>query len=163
MHNEVSDVSYSGICVGWGWTKETNALSGNTIIANKVTHYAKRMYDVGGIYTLSAQPGTIIENNYIDSIYKAPYPHDPHHWFYFYLDEGSSYMTIKNNWSPSVKIMKNTNGPGNKWINNGPQVADAIRTDAGLETGYRYLLKEKITDRHWPINHASEKIEIDGN
>ncbi|MDE1193587.1 MAG: right-handed parallel beta-helix repeat-containing protein [Arachidicoccus sp.] len=161
-HNEVSDVSYSGICVGWGWTKNINAMSGNRIYANKVTHYAKRMYDVGGIYTLSAQPQSIIENNYIDSIYKAPYPHDPKHWYYFYLDEGSSYITLKNNWSPEIKVMKNSNGPGNQWINNGPSVIKEIRDAAGLEPQYKYLLQEKTVDNHWPINHADKKIEIDG-
>lgn len=152
-HNEVCDVSYSGICVGWGWTRMINAMSNNRIFANKVTHYAKWMYDVGGLYTLSAQPGTEIENNYIDSIYKAPYPHDPEHWFYFYLDEGSSYITLKNNWCPALKVMKNSNGPGNEWINNGPQVSNAVKNAAGLEKPYQFLLKERIVDNHWKINH----------
>ena len=150
-HNEVSDVSYSGICVGWGWTKQISALSNNKIVDNKVTHYAKRMYDVGGLYTLSAQPGTLIEGNYIDSIYKAPYPHDPEHWFYFYLDEGSSFITIKNNWCPALKVMKNSNGPGNTWENNGPGVPDSIKNNAGLEAGFKYLLKWKVQDSGWPI------------
>lgn len=150
-HNEVSDVSYSGICVGWGWTKKISALAENKILDNKVTHYAKRMYDVGGLYTLSAQPGTLIQGNYIDSIYKAPYPHDPAHWFYYYLDEGSSYMTIKDNWSPALKVMKNANGPGNTWENNGPRVADSIKHQAGLQPGYQYLLAERVTDQAWPV------------
>lgn len=150
-HNEVSDVSYSGICVGWGWTRKISALSENQILDNKVTHYGKRMYDVGGLYTLSAQPGTVIEGNYIDSIYKAPYPHDPDHWFYFYLDEGSSYITIKNNWCPALKVMKNANGPGNSLENNGPQVADSIKQNAGLTANYQYLLNEKIADGNWPV------------
>jgi hypothetical protein len=152
-HNEVSDVSYSGICVGWGWTKTINAMRNNHIYANKVHHYAKHMYDVGGLYTLSAMPGTVIEGNYIDSIYKAPYAHDPKHWFYYYLDEGSSYITIKNNWSPSEKVMRNSNGPGNTWENNGPQVADSIKQNAGLEKQYKYLLNEVTrSGRQWPIN-----------
>lgn len=153
-HNEVSDVSYSGICVGWGWTKTINAMNNNRIFANKVHHYAKHMYDVGGIYTLSAQPGTTILKNEIDSIYKAAYPHDPNHWFYFYFDEGSSYITIKDNWCPSEKFMKNSNGPGNVWENNGPQVSDSIRRSAGLETAYQHLLKEiKVNPTHLPVNH----------
>ena len=153
-HNEVSDVSYSGICVGWGWTKAINAMQNNHVYANKVHHYAKEMYDVGGLYTLSAMPGSVIEDNYIDSIYKAPYAHDPDHWFYYYLDEGSSYITIKNNWSPSDKVMRNSNGPGNEWINNGPQVADSIKQSAGLQKPYQYLLKEvPLPDQKWPVNH----------
>ena len=131
-HNEVSEVSYSGICVGWGWTRTINCMKNNYITGNYVHHYAKHMYDVGGIYTLSAQPGTFITDNRIDSIYHPPYAHDPHHWFYFYFDEGSSYITIKDNWCPEQKFMRNSNGPGNTWENNGPEVADSIKQAAGI-------------------------------
>ena len=130
-HNEVSEVSYSGICVGWGWTRTLNASHNNTIIGNYVHHYAKHMFDVGGIYTLSAQPGTQIMDNRIDSIYHPAYAHDPKHWFYFYFDEGSSFITIKDNWCPEEKFMRNANGPGNTWENNGPQVAETIKQAAG--------------------------------
>ena len=132
-HNSVSEVSYSGICVGWGWTKTVNCMSNNRIIGNSVVRYAKHMYDVGGIYTLSAQPGTLIAENYIDSIYHPVYAHDPKHWFYFYFDEGSSYITIKDNWCPEEKFMRNSNGPGNTWENNGPMVAEKIRLAAGIQ------------------------------
>jgi hypothetical protein len=132
-HNEVSEVSYSGICVGWGWTKTVNCMANNRIIGNSVVRYAKHMFDVGGIYTLSAQPGTLIAENYIDSIYHPVYAHDPKHWFYFYFDEGSSYITIKDNWCPEEKFMRNSNGPGNTWENNGPMVAEKIRLAAGIQ------------------------------
>jgi len=132
VHNEVSEVSYSGICVGWGWTRTINCIKNNYITGNYVHHYAKHMYDVGGIYTLSAQPGTYITDNRIDSIYHPPYAHDPHHWFYFYFDEGSSFITIKDNWCPGEKFMRNSNGPGNTWENNGPEVADSIKQAAGI-------------------------------
>jgi hypothetical protein len=152
-HNEISDVSYMGICLGWGWTKTLNVMKDNLIFANKIHHYAKNMYDVAGIYTLSAQPGTIISNNYIDSIYKAPYAHIPKHWFYLYTDEGSSYMTVKNNWCPSEKFLQNANGPCNVWENNGPAVPDSIKQEAGLQAGYFYLLPDKKVNRNWPVNH----------
>jgi hypothetical protein len=132
-HNEVSEVSYSGICVGWGWTRTVNCMRNNRIIGNAVHHYAKHMFDVGGIYTLSAQPGTLIAENYIDSIYHPVYAHDPKHWFYFYFDEGSSYITIRDNWCPEEKFMRNANGPGNTWENNGPMVADKIKQNAGIQ------------------------------
>ncbi len=131
-HNEVSEVAYSGICVGWGWTKTVSCMRNNRIVGNYVHHYAKHMFDVGGIYTLSAQPGDLIFANRIDSIYHPPYAHDPHHWFYFYFDEGSSYITIKDNWCPEEKFMRNSNGPGNTWENNGPAVADSIKRSAGI-------------------------------
>jgi hypothetical protein len=156
-HNEVCDINYTGISMGWGWTKTANATSDNRIMANKVHHYARNMYDVAGIYTLSAQPGSVIGNNYIDSIYKAPYAHDPVHWFYLYTDEGSSYITIKNNWCPAEKFLKNANGPGNIWENNGSQVNIAIKNAAGLEVPYHYLLQYRLINRdNWPINHKRE-------
>lgn len=156
-HNEVCDVNYTGISMGWGWTKTANSMRDNHIAANKIHHYARNMYDVAGIYTLSAQPGTVINDNSVDSIYKAPYAHDPEHWFYLYCDEGSSYITIKNNWCPSQKFLQNANGPGNVWENNGPQVAAAIKNAAGLEPAYRYLLKYKtVNPDNRPINHKTE-------
>lgn len=133
VHNEVSEVSYSGICVGWGWTRTVNCMRDNHIIGNYVHHYAKHMYDVGGIYTLSAQPGTMITENRIDSIYHPAYAHDPKHWFYFYFDEGSSYITVRNNWCPGEKFMRNANGPGNTWENNGPMVDEKIKLSAGIK------------------------------
>ena len=132
-HNAVSEVSYSGICVGWGWTRTVSCMRNNRIFGNSVVRYAKHMFDVGGIYTLSAQPGTVIAENYIDSIYHPVYAHDPKHWFYFYFDEGSSYITIKDNWCPEEKFMRNANGPGNTWENNGPMVAEKIRFAAGIQ------------------------------
>jgi len=132
-HNEVREVSYSGICVGWGWTRTVNCMRNNHIVGNYVHHYAKHMYDVGGIYTLSAQPGTVIMENRIDSIYHPGYVHDPQHWFYFYFDEGSSYITIRNNWCPGEKFMRNANGPGNTWENNGPMVDEKIKRAAGIK------------------------------
>jgi hypothetical protein len=154
-HNEVCDVSYSGISLGWGWTKVVNVMSDNIIRANKVHHYAKHMYDVSGIYTLSAQPNSVIDSNYVDSIYKVPYAHDPQHWFYLYTDEGSSFFTVKDNWCPAQKFLKNANGPGDVWENNGPQVSESIEQSAGLQLPYKYLLKGIIVNQdNEAINHA---------
>ncbi len=158
-HNEISNVSYTGISVGWGWTKSKNAMRNNRVVANKITHYAKHMYDVAGIYTLSAQPGTEIRVNSIDSIYRAPYAHDPDHWFYLYADEGSSFITVQHNWCPSQKFLQNANGPGNYWMNNGPEVDFSIKRRAGILPPYQYLLKERVTDPKWPINSSSIKVE----
>ncbi|MXV15234.1 right-handed parallel beta-helix repeat-containing protein [Hufsiella ginkgonis] len=153
-HNEVSEVAYTGISIGWGWTKTLNAMKNNIITANKIHHYARHLYDVAAIYTLSAQPASMITENYADSIYLAPYAHDPHHWFYLYCDEGSSYITVKDNWCPSQKFLQNANGPGNVWENNGPMVSADIKRNAGLEKDYQHLLQEKTVLRNnWPINH----------
>ena len=141
-HNELRELPYTGISLGWGWTKLVGAMRNNTVRANYIHHYVKHMYDVAAVYTLSAQPGTAIVENRADSIYSPPYVHDPKHWFYYYTDEGSSFMRIENNWCPAEKFLANANGPGNTWKNNGPTVSDEIRNAAGLEKEYRYLLTE---------------------
>lgn len=158
-HNEICDVSYMGISLGWGWSRTINAMRNNKVTGNKIHHYAKQMYDVAGIYTLSAQPGTVISGNYIDSIYKAPYAHLPNHWFYLYTDEGTSYTTIRDNWTPSEKYLQNANGPGNTWQNNGPAVKDSIKLAAGLLPAYRHLLEDKIiANKDWPITHEQPVV-----
>jgi hypothetical protein len=138
-HNEISEVPYTGISVGWGWTKTANCMRDNRVTANYIHHYAQHTYDVAGVYTLSAQPGTTITENRVEDIAHAPYVHDPDHWFYLYLDEGSSNITVQDNWCPAEKFLANANGPGNVWKNNGPMVSDAIKQAAGLEPKYREL------------------------
>lgn len=158
-HNEIENVNYSGISLGWGWSPKPNVMKNNKVKANKVHHFGKQNYDCAGIYTLSSQPGSLISENYIDSIYKAPYAHLPTHWFYLYTDEGSSYITIKDNWTPSHKYLQNNNGPGNKWINNGPDVASVIKQRAGLKPAYRNLREERTSPQvKQAINTEYEEI-----
>ena len=157
-NNEISDVSYTGISLGWGWTKTANAMKNNSIIGNKIHHYGKHMYDVSGIYTLSSQANSLISKNYIDSIYHAPYAHLPDHWFYIYTDEGSSYFTVKDNWTPSSKFLQNANGPGNLWLNNGNLVADSIKQNAGLQKEFKYLAAEKT--RHSNTRKINEDLAL---
>jgi len=139
-HNEVFNLPYTGISVGWGWTKMTNALRDNFIFGNHVHHVGQRLGDLGGIYTLSAQPGTVVAENFIADITPSPFVPDPQHWFYLYLDEGSSGITVRDNWCPAEKFLKNANGPGNVWTNNGPQVSEKIKNAAGLEPAFQALL-----------------------
>jgi hypothetical protein len=158
-HNDISDVPYTGVSLGWGWTPEKNVMENNRVVANKIHRYGKQMYDVAAIYTLSAQPGSVVNENDIDSIYKAPYAHLPSHWFYIYTDEGTSGMTVKNNWTPSEKFLQNSTGPGNVWNNNGPMVNDTVRRNAGLQKPYQYLLKEKNAfNKNLVINHEQPVI-----
>ena len=132
-HNTIHDVSYTGISLGWGWNRDLVCMKDNKVHANLIYNYAQHMYDCAGIYTLGNQPGTLISENVVRDIAKPSYVHDPNHWFYLYTDEGSSNITIKNNWTPSEKFLKNANGPGNVWENNGPQVSEQIKFKAGKQ------------------------------
>ena len=130
-HNTIHDVSYTGISLGWGWNRDLVCMKDNKVHANLIYNYARHMYDCAGIYTLGNQPGTMITENVVRDIATPSYVHDPNHWFYLYIDEGSSNITLKDNWTPSEKFLKNANGPGNVWENNGPQVNENIKRNAG--------------------------------
>jgi hypothetical protein len=139
-HNEVSNLPYTGISLGWGWTPTKNCLRNNRVHANHIHHIATRLCDTAGIYTLSAQPDTVISENSVHSITMSPYVDRPEHWFYLYTDEGSSFITVRDNWCPEERFLKNANGPGNVWERNGPAVPPSIKEAAGLEPAFRDLL-----------------------
>ena len=130
-HNTIHDVSYTGISLGWGWNRDLVCMKDNKVHANLIYNYAQHMYDCAGIYTLGNQPGTVISENVVRDIARPSYVHDPNHWFYLYTDEGSSNITIKDNWTPEEKFLQNANGPGNVWENNGPNVNENIKRNAG--------------------------------
>jgi len=161
-HNEISDVAYSGISMGWGWTHTENVMKNNKILANKIHHYAKHLHDVAGIYTLSSQPDSRIEENYIDKVYNSPYAHDPFLWLYLYTDEGSQGFTIKNNWIPIHKILKNNNGPkGNIWQDNNQFVSTTVKENAGIRTPFANLKKEVVVDEAWGLQEMPKSVAIE--
>ncbi len=139
-HNEVAEMPYSGISVGWGWIREANCMKDNLIRFNNVHHFGRHNYSCGGIYTLSAQVGTLIEGNWIHDIYHPEYVHDKTQGHYIYLDEASSWMTIRNNWCTEAKFGQNQPGL-NLWENNGPQVSEDVCREAGLEKQWEFIRK----------------------
>ena len=91
VHNEISNVPYTGISFGWGWSSTTDSTTShdNYIAYNLITDLTQRARDGGGIYTLGQQPGTMIEGNVIRRM-KGDYA-------CLYPDEGSAYIMFKNN------------------------------------------------------------------
>lgn len=108
--NEVCRVNYSGICVGWGWTALESGMRNNHIDGNSVHDFALQLYDAGGIYTLSNQPGSTIKNNNIYNIGRAPYATNDR-GFYIYFDEATDGYTVTGNTMPSELIGYNKPGP----------------------------------------------------
>jgi hypothetical protein len=141
-HNDLSDLPYSGISLGWGWTRLPTAQRDNRVHANRITRVARELYDTAGVYHLSASPGTQITRNQVGAFTMGPYTEKPH-WGHIYLDEGSAGLTVRDNWSPTEKMVKHANGPGNLWERNGPMVSDAIRDAAGLQEAFRDLLEPR--------------------
>ena len=116
-------------------------MKNNLVHANYIHHFARMMNDIGGVYTLSAQPNSQISENRIESLLKAPYAHLPEHVQYIYFDEGTSYMRAVDNWVEKNIFFENTPGPGNLWLNNNSNVDQSIKDNAGLTSEYTDLLK----------------------
>lgn len=96
LRNHVSHVNYSGICVGWGWTPEYTGMECNQIVGNRVEDYARQLYDAGGIYTLSNQPGSLMADNDISQPFPAPYATNDR-GFCIYLDARTDGYLLQNN------------------------------------------------------------------
>ncbi|SPE38182.1 conserved exported hypothetical protein [Candidatus Sulfopaludibacter sp. SbA3] len=92
-HNHVHDLFYTAISVGWTWGYGPNSCAGNLVEFNHLHHIGKGMMsDMGAIYTLGVQPGTIIRNNLIHDVESFTYG-----GWGIYPDEGSSEMSIESN------------------------------------------------------------------
>jgi parallel beta-helix repeat protein len=93
VHNDVHDLYYTAISVGWTWGYGKNQSSGNLIAFNHLHGIGKNMLsDMGGIYTLGVQQGTVIQNNLIHDVSSFTYG-----GWGIYLDEGSSDIVAEDN------------------------------------------------------------------
>ena len=124
VHNDISDVPYDAIDIGYGWGmhdpwgnpnyrvrmhgydwKEnlvytTPTTHRDVVVASNRIHGAKKLFhDGGAIYNLSASPGTLITENYI---------FDNNKLIGLYLDEGSRYVVVRRN------VVE---GPECEWLN----------------------------------------------
>ncbi|MEU1321109.1 DUF1349 domain-containing protein [Streptomyces tibetensis] len=120
-HNEVYNLPYSGLTIGYGWgvndvggsqdyvnrglynyqptyTTATTAAN-NHVTDNYIHDLMQQMTDGGCMYTLSASPGSTFERNYC---------HSNNGWFGFYHDEGSRNFTDTNN------VFRNTGSWGHE-------------------------------------------------
>jgi len=92
-HNHIHDTFYSGISIGWTWGYGPTNARDNIVEFNHVHHIGRGMLsDMGGIYTLGVQPGTVIRNNLFHDITSYTYG-----GWGIYLDEGSSDILVENN------------------------------------------------------------------
>jgi len=110
VQNEVCHVNYSGICVGWGWTPLESGMHDNHIEGNDIHDYACQLYDAGGIYTLSNQPGSTIRGNHIAAPSAAPYATN-HRAFCIYFDEATDGFTVEDNDMDAGSVGWNKPGP----------------------------------------------------
>jgi hypothetical protein len=138
-HNEVSYAYYSGISIGFGWTKAQTAMTNNHVNWNEIHHIARLLCDSGPIYTLSNQgTGSEIQHNYIHdngTSKWADYWNVP-----IYLDEGSSGFTVKENVfkNSPAGVGQNQAGQNNLQQSNN-YYSDDVVNNAGIEKEFRYI------------------------
>ncbi|WP_407450454.1 carbohydrate-binding protein [Fibrobacter sp.] len=138
-HNEVSYTYYSGISIGFGWTKAQTAMTNNHVNWNEIHHIARLLCDSGPIYTLSNQgTGSEIQHNYIHdngTSKWADYWNVP-----IYLDEGSSGFTVKENVFKNSPSGVGQNQAGQNTIQqDGNYYSENVVNNAGIEKAFRYI------------------------
>ncbi len=169
-HNDVRDVPYTGISLGWGWgVWRPEEVKDIHLTHNYVENVTYRNHDGAHIYTLGWMPdSTISYNHLVDSgDYRGG----------IYLDECSAYLTLEENviqraenplflrggallrWNtalnnfidnPSSGFSAETDGDfsnqeiGTVHVLDGkwPARAQEVMAEAGLESQYSHLLKE---------------------
>ena len=163
-HNEISNLPYSGVSVGWGWGEEdagggdphyyqpftyNDPTPSKNLVCeyNHIHHVMLERNDGGGIYTIGNMPGSVIRGNLIHDATGRPGG--------VYLDEGSGFIEVTGNAVYNVWRAMNYNNhaqnrtatchehdnyfdikPGDRDF---PQKAAG---EAGLEPRFRNLLTE---------------------
>ena len=167
-HNEVSNLAYDGIDIGWGWgindpggsqdyanrgtynyqpIYSTPTTLKNTIVTYNLVHDIKKVFhDGGSIYTLSANPGGVIDDNYV---------YNNNHSIGLYLDEGSRYLTLSYNVLQDNRAWANLNANSTNntddntfsynWYNSGGANVPTGAPHNNVVTG-----NVQVTGTNWP-------------
>jgi hypothetical protein len=94
QHNQINDVPYSGISVGWNWGRSSSPATGNVVRANLIFNHMQYLTDGGGIYMNGAQgpdhtTGLLADYNVIHAQEGPGYA--------IYTDGGSEHVTLDHN------------------------------------------------------------------
>ncbi|MBI2676600.1 MAG: right-handed parallel beta-helix repeat-containing protein [Candidatus Yanofskybacteria bacterium] len=89
-HNELHDLPYTAVSIGWGWGgSDPSVARDNKIQQNLIYDHVNVLTDGGGVYSLSAQPGNVYSGNFIHG--------QPNDSAAMYLDNRSRGITVDGN------------------------------------------------------------------
>eukprot|EP00698_Gefionella_okellyi_P010683 TRINITY_DN2782_c0_g1_i3.p1 TRINITY_DN2782_c0_g1~~TRINITY_DN2782_c0_g1_i3.p1 ORF type:complete len:495 (-),score=100.56 TRINITY_DN2782_c0_g1_i3:257-1741(-) len=93
-HNEIGDMGYTGVSIGWDWGYDDQACADhNTVAYNRIYDIGRfQLSDMGGIYSLGQSPGTTVHHNVVSQVYTYDYG-----GWCLYPDQASSNMTWHDN------------------------------------------------------------------
>lgn len=92
-HNHIHDLFYTAISAGWNWGYQETPCRENVIEYNHLHDIGRAVLsDMGAIYTLGIQKGTVLRNNLIHDVNAFTYG-----GWGLYTDEGSSDIVLESN------------------------------------------------------------------
>jgi hypothetical protein len=128
-HNDIENLSYSGISTGWGWGSQDTLPTIDTglqITDDYVTNVNQDRSDGGPIYSLGPQPSAVMSGNYMTNPNSTSTEG-------MYLDQGSTDWTLSDN------VLNNFNIPlfnnANSWDPCGTNTLTSTYISGGLMNG----------------------------
>ena len=92
-HDAIYDTYYTAISAGWVWGYAPSVTNAVRIVKNDIHDIGQGVLsDMGGVYTLGIQPGSVVRGNHVRDVRAAGYG-----GWAIYPDEGSSHIVIEDN------------------------------------------------------------------
>ena len=92
-HDEIHDTYYTAVSAGWVWGYAPSVTKAIRVEKNHIHDIGQGVLsDMGGVYTLGIQPGSVIRGNHVHDVKAAGYG-----GWAIYPDEGSSHLVIEDN------------------------------------------------------------------
>lgn len=171
-HNDIFDVPYSAISLGWGWGeadvtvgpklvtpwKEPTVCMRNRIMNNHIHHCMMLLCDGGAIYTLGRMPGTVISGNYI-------HESSGFHGEGFHKVNINGY-NVADVFDPAVEAFWNLHGvPGGIYLDEGSsgiEVRENVLHDVAIPLNYHNQIDLGYTMVSWIDNVLNKRPGDEG-